>query len=148
MIVLGTNAISEPLRRDPETRVIDWINAQPIETLYLSAITVAELRFGVACLPSGKRQDVLHKNLESRVLSLFVGRVLPFDLAAAQAYAKLMSKARAAGRAIGTADGYIAATAAANAMMVATRDTSPFDAGGVPVINPWEANASTRGTRR
>lgn len=138
MILVDTNVISEPLRQAPEARVIEWIDAQPLETLYLSAITVAELRFGVASLPAGKRRDRLHDSLETRVLPLFANRVLPFDLAASQAYATLMAKARTAGLAIGVADGYIAATAAANGMIVATRDTAPFEATGVPVINPWE----------
>ncbi|MBN2907609.1 MAG: type II toxin-antitoxin system VapC family toxin [Rhodobacteraceae bacterium] len=140
MIVIDTNVISEPLRKAPEARVIAWIDAQPLETLFLSAITVAELRFGVASLPAGQRRDGLHESLERQVLPLFAGRVLAFDLAASQAYAELMAKARAAGLAIGTVDGYIAATAAANGMMVATRDTAPFVAAGVPVINPWEAS--------
>jgi len=139
MILLDTNVVSEPLRRAPEARVIEWIDAQPLETLCLSAITVAELRAGVAMLPAGKRQAGLRENLEKRVLPLFVGRVLPFDVACAQAYAKLMAKARAAGLAIATADGYIAAIAAANGFTIATRDTSPFEASGVDVINPWEA---------
>jgi len=139
MILLDTNVVSEPLRRVPEARVIEWIDAQPLETLCLSAITVAELRAGVAMLPAGKRQAGLRENLEKRVLPLFVGRVLPFDVACAQAYAKLMAKARAAGLAIATADGYIAAIAAANGFTIATRDTSPFEASGVDVINPWEA---------
>ncbi len=108
-----------------------------IETLYLAAITVAELRFGVALLPAGKRRDRLNESLEKQVLPLFAGRVLPFDMLASQPYATLMAKARAAGLAIGTVDGYIAATAAANGMMVATRDTSPFEAASVSVINPW-----------
>lgn len=137
MILVDTNVISEPLRKSPEARVIEWIDAQPLETLYLSAITVAELRFGVASLPAGKRRDGLHDSLETRVLPLFAGRVLAFDLAASQTYAELMAKARAAGLVIGAADGYIAATAAANGMMVATRDTAPFEVAGVPVINPW-----------
>ncbi len=139
MILIDTNVISEPLRKAPETRVIEWIDAQPLETLYLSAITVAELRFGVASLPAGKRRDGLHEGLERQVLPLFAGRVLSFDLAASQAYAELMAKARAAGLAIGVSDGYIAATAATNGMMVATRDMAPFEAAGVSVINPWEA---------
>jgi hypothetical protein len=139
MILLDTNVVSEPLRRVPEARVIEWIDAQPLETLCLSAITVAELRAGVAMLPAGKRQAGLRENLEKRVLPLFVGRVLPFDVACTQAYAKLMAKARAAGLAIATADGYIAAIAAANEFTIATRDTSPFEASGVAVINPWEA---------
>ena len=137
MIVLDTNVISEPLRQAPENRVTEWINAQALETLYLSAITVAEVRFGLASLPAGKRRDGFQASLEKQVLPLFVGRVLPFDMSASQAYSELMAKARTAGLAIGAADGYIAATAAANGMMVATRDVSPFVAAGLDVINPW-----------
>ena len=138
MILLDTNVVSEPLRHAPEARVIDWIDAQPLETLYLSAITVAELRAGVALLPAGKRRTGLHDNLEKRVLPLFVGRVLPFDMACTNAYAELMAKTRTAGLVIATADGYIAASAAANGFAVVTRDTSPFQAAGLTVINPWE----------
>ena len=138
MILLDTNVVSEPLRHTPDARVIGWIDAQPLETLYLSAITVAELRAGVAMLPAGKRRAGLHENLERRVLPLFVGRVPPFDMACTNAYAELLAKARAAGLAVGTADGYIAACAAANGFAVATRDASPFLAAGVAVINPWE----------
>jgi toxin FitB len=137
MILLDTNVMSEPLRQAPESRVIEWIDAQAMETLFLSAITVAELRAGVALLPAGKRRAGLQENLEKRVLPLFAGRVLPFDLACTQAYAVLMAKARGAGLAVATADGYIAAIAAANGFAVATRDTSPFEAAGVTVINPW-----------
>ena len=116
MILLDTNVVSEPLRPAPDERVIAWIDAQPLETLFLSAITVAELRAGVALLPAGRRRTGLHESLETRVLPLFAGRVLPFDLACTQAYAALMSKARAAGLAIASADGYIAAIAAANSL--------------------------------
>jgi toxin FitB len=137
MILVDTNVISEPLRKTPDSVVVEWIDAQPLETLYLSAITVAELRFGVASLPTGKRRDRLHESMENRVLPLFTGRVLAFDLPASQAYAELMSRARAAGLAIGAADGYIAATAAANRMAVATRDAAAFEAAGIPVIGPW-----------
>lgn len=139
MILVDTNVISEPLRKSPEARVIAWIDAQPLETLSLSAITVAELRFGVASLPPGKRRETLHDSLETQVLPLFAGRILAFDLMASQAYAALMAKARAAGLAIGPADGYIAATAISHGMVVATRDTAPFQAAGVPVLNPWTA---------
>ena len=138
MILLDTNVVSEPLRHAPEAHVIDWIDAQPLETLFLSAITVSELRAGVMLLPVGKRRAGLHENLEKRVLPLFAGRVLSFDFSCTQAYAELMAKARAAGLAIATADGYIAAIAATNSITVATRDTGPFKAAGVPVINPWE----------
>ena len=137
MILLDTNVMSEPLRHAPESRVIEWIDAQAMETLFLSAITVAELRAGVALLPTGKRRSGLQENLEKRVLPLFAGRVVPFDLGCTQAYAALMAKARAVGSAIATADGYIAAIAKANGFAVATRDSGPFDAAGVTVINPW-----------
>lgn len=142
MILLDTNVMSEPLRQAPEPRVIEWIDAQAMETLFLSAITVAELRAGVALLPAGKRRANLQENLEKRVLPLFAGRVLSFDLACTQAYAALTSKARNAGLAVATADGYIAAIAAANGFAVATRDTRPFEAAGVTIINPWQAKTS------
>ena len=137
MILLDTQVVSEPLRNAPEARVIEWIDAQPMETLFLCAITVAELRAGVALLPDGKRRSGLQESLEKRVLPLFAGRVLPFDLACTQAYAALMAKARSAGLAVATADGVVAAIAATNGFAVATRDTRPFDAAGVTVINPW-----------
>ncbi len=139
MILLDTNVVSEPLRPAPDARVIAWIDAQPLETLFLSAITVAELRAGVALLPAGKRRSALQHSLETRVMPLFAGRVLPFDLACTQAYAVLMSRARASGLDIASADGYIAAIAAANGLAVATRDTGPFEAAGTAVTNPWQA---------
>lgn len=138
MILLDTNVMSEPLRQAPEPRVIAWIDAQAMETLFLSSITVAELRAGVDLLPAGKGRAGLQENLEKRVLPLFAGRVLPFDLACTQAYAALMAKARTMGMAISSADGYIAAIAAANGFAVATRDTRPFEAAGTSVINPWQ----------
>jgi predicted nucleic acid-binding protein len=138
MILLDTNVISEPLRRAPEARVINWIDAQSLETLFLSSITVAELRFGVANLPVGKRRDELQNSLENQILPLFAGRVRPFDMECTTAYAELMAKAKSAGLAIAAADGYIATIAATNRFTVATRDISPFQAAGVNVINPWD----------
>jgi len=138
MILLDTNVISEPWKPAPEPRVLAWIDAQAIETLFLSAVTVAELRFGIWAMPAGRRRSVLHERLEQDVLPLFEGRVLSFDLAASQAYAELMVRARSEGRAIGKADGYIAATAASRSYVVASRDVSPFEAAGVRVLNPWE----------
>lgn len=137
MILLDTNVISEPWKPAPEEQVVAWLNAQAIETLFLSAITVAELRFGIAAMPLGKRQNILRDRLEGEVLPYFSGRILSFDLASSQFYSDLMVRARVSGRAIGISDGYIAATAAANDLGVATRDTSPFEAAGLKVINPW-----------
>ena len=140
MILLDTNVISEPQRRAPNCRVIDWIDAQALETLYLSAITVAELRAGIALMSAGKRRDTLHENLEKHLLPMFANRVLSFDMGCTRVYAELLAKSRADGLAIETADAFIAAVALANGFTVATRDTSPFEAVGVNVINPWVAS--------
>ncbi len=137
MILLDTNVISEPWTLVPDVAVIAWLDAQAIETLFLSTITIAELRFGIAAMPPGKRQTILGDRLEGEVLPHFSGRVLSFDLATSQFYSEMMTRARVSGKAIGTADGYIAATAAANGLAVATLDTSPFEAAGLKVINPW-----------
>lgn len=137
MILLDTNVISEPLKLSADAGVLSWIDAQSIDTLYLSAISLAELRFGIAALPEGKRKETLHLGLEQRILPLFADRILPFDASASQAYADILATARTQGRAISTADGYIAATAKRHGFMVATRDASPFEAAGLTVINPW-----------
>ena len=139
MILADTNVVSEPLRRAPEPRVVGWLDAQALETLYLSAITVAELCFGVRSLPTDRRRNRLHEDLEGQMLSMFAGRVLAFDLAASQAYAELMAMARSVGRTVPAADDYIAATAAANGMMVATRDIASFTAVGLKTVNPGTA---------
>ncbi|KND61510.1 VapC toxin protein [Candidatus Burkholderia verschuerenii] len=141
MIVLDTNVISELWKVEPNPKVLAWIDAQAVETLYLSAITVAELRYGLAAMPEGKRRTIYQERLEQEVLPTFAGRVLAFDLDTSRTYADLMALAMAEGKAIGKEDGYIAATAAAHSLIVATRDTSPFDAGGLEVINPWEASS-------
>jgi len=137
MILLDTNVISEPWKQVPDKAVVVWLDAQAVETLFLSAITVAELRFGIAAMPSGKRQSILRDRLEGEVLPYFSERILPFNLVTTQYYSELMARARSSGKAIGTADGYIAATAAANRLAVATRDSSPFEAAGLKVIDPW-----------
>ena len=137
MILLDTNVISEPLRRAPSPQVVAWLDAQSSEALYLSAITVAELRAGVALLPAGRRRKTLQENLERRVLLQFIGRILPFDMSCTQAYAELVSGARKAGISISGADAFIAAVAVANGLAVATRDTAPFEAVGVVVLDPW-----------
>lgn len=139
MILIDTNVISELWKVEPDPGVLAWIDAQAVETLYLSAITVAELRFGLATMPEGKRRSIYQDRLEREVLPAFTGRVLPFDLNASQAYAALMARAKAEGKAIGKADGYIAATASGRALTVATRDVAPFQAAGLTVINPWKA---------
>lgn len=139
MILLDTNVISEPLRPQPNARVVAWLDSLMLEDVYLSAITVAELRLGIALLPDGKKKIVLHERLEQSILPLFAGRILPFDEPIAAMYAQIRSYAKTQGKAIAAADGYIAATAKQHRLTAATRDTSPFFAAGVAVFNPWES---------
>jgi len=138
MIVLDTNVISEAMKPEPQSSVRDWLDAQAAETLFISSVTIAELLFGIGVLPQGKRRDNLTAALDG-VLDLFGGRILPFDTVAAQRYADLAVKARAAGKGFPTPDGYIAAIAAANGFAVASRDTTAFHAAGLTVIDPWTA---------
>jgi predicted nucleic acid-binding protein len=136
MIVLDTNVVSEAMKPEPNVAVRAWLNEQAAETLYLSSVTLAELLFGIAALPTGKRKDLLVNALDG-LTGLFEGRILPFDVDAARHYAELASCARKAGRGFPTPDGYIAAIAVSRGYTVASRDTSPYEAGGLRVINPW-----------
>lgn len=137
MILLDTNVVSEPLRARPDPGVLQWLDAQPTETVYLSTISLSELLLGIESLPAGRRRRTLASAVEERVADLFGERILPFDVAAAEAYAKVVTAARRAGYPIAIADGQIAAVAAARGLIVATRDDAPFRAAGVTVVNPW-----------
>jgi predicted nucleic acid-binding protein len=137
MILLDTNVVSEPLRPLPSQAVVAWINAQPLETLFLSAITVAELRAGLSLLPAGKRRSALQDAIERRVLPLFAGRVLAFDTGCTPACAELLARGRSKRASIAMADACIAAIAATHRLMEATRDTAPLEASGVEFIDPW-----------
>jgi predicted nucleic acid-binding protein len=137
MIVLDTNVVSEAMKAEPHPAVRAWLNAQAAETLYLSTVTLAELFFGLAALPTGKRKDMLSQTLDG-LMNLFRDRVLPFDIDAARYYAGLAVSAKASGRGFPTPDGYIAAIAASRGFIVASRDTSPYEAASMTVINPWK----------
>jgi hypothetical protein len=141
MILLDTNVVSEPIRRHPDSRVLDWLDAQVIETLYFSTISLAELLLGVENLPIGRRRTALAAALEQQIVDLFGDRIIPFDIPAAEAYAKVVARARSQGQAISIADGQIAGVAAANKFRVASRDDQPFRAAGLVVVNPWKREA-------
>jgi predicted nucleic acid-binding protein len=136
MIILDTNVVSETLRRQPSPAVQTWLDEQIAETLYLTSVTLAELLYGVYALPAGRRRDELNRAVEG-IAELYAARTLPFDARAARRHADLAARARAAGRGLPTPDAYIAAIAAASGFCVASRDTAPFEAAGVAVINPW-----------
>ncbi|MFA6700985.1 MAG: type II toxin-antitoxin system VapC family toxin [Thiomicrospira sp.] len=136
MIVLDTNVISETMRPEPDANVMNWLNSQPAAALFITSITLAELSFGIEVLPQGQRKLALTQWLAD-VKKLFVGRILPFDDAAAASYGVLAAQAKRAGKGFPLADGMIAATADSRGFKVATRDSSAFEAVGLRLINPW-----------
>ena len=139
MIILDTNVVSEAMKPRSDPVVREWLDQQVAETLYLTSTSLSELLAGIELLPLGKRRDTLSAGLLELIARLFGDRVLPFDREAATICAALIGRARAAGRAISFADGQIAAITIARKFVLATRDTSPFEAVGLDVINPWTA---------
>jgi predicted nucleic acid-binding protein len=137
MIILDTNVASEPMRPACAPAVTAWFDRQERAKLYLTAINLSELLFGIALAPEGRRKQGLAAGLVALKKSISTD-VLSFDEAAAMAYSELMARARAKGFAISEPDGQIAAIAKVRGFAVATRDVAPFKAAGVAVINPWE----------
>ena len=137
MIVLDTNVLSEPLKTRPDPKVLAWLDAQAAETLYVSTISYAELRFGVLKMPDGKRRGELAAQIE-RALELFKDRMLEFNVKAAEQLAQIGARCKKIGKPATAPDAYIAAIAAAHGFSVATRNVDHFKHTGVRVINPWE----------
>jgi predicted nucleic acid-binding protein len=137
MILLDTNVVSEPMRQRPDRQVQDWLDDQAIETLYLSTISLAELLLGIESLPTGRRRRAPAAALGEQIASLFEGRIIPFDVTAAEAYVKVVTHVRRQGYEISVTDGQVAAVAASHNLKLASRDETPFRAAGLEVINPW-----------
>ena len=135
MILIDTNVVSELMRRTPAPTVMTWFTMQDSGALYLSAVSEAELRAGVAFLPSDR--DRLAAEVDAVVREDFAGRILPFDSAAARAYAAIAASRRSMGRPILEADCQIAAIARARDAAVATRNAADFEHCGIPIIDPW-----------
>ena len=140
--ILDTNVASELSRERPNPVVMDWWNRQVSEEMFVTAVTEAEMLFGIAIMPVGRQRSrqALRNDYVLRVL--FANRILPFDSAAAQAYAVISSHRRRIGRRIEHPDAQIAAIARSHNMAVATRNISDFTDCGIELINPW----STEGT--
>jgi hypothetical protein len=137
MILVDTNVISELMRAEPAQIVLDWFGQHDAAVLFISAVTEAELRTGVAIMPEGQRRDRLQLALDAMIDQDFQARVLPFDSPAAKVYADIAAQRRAAGRPIAEADCQIAAIARAIGAPVATRNVKDFDGCGIRLINPW-----------
>lgn len=139
MFILDTNAVSELLRPIPEPSVIEWVAGRDASHMFLTAVTEAELRFGVEIMPAGSRRDAVGTAIDALLREDFAGRVIPFDSPAAVAYSRLAASRRTAGRPIAYADAQIAAIASVHRMSVVTRNVADFAHMGVDIVDPWPA---------
>lgn len=136
-ILLDTNVVSELMRVSPSAAVAAWVADRPLEDLFFSAVSEAELRHGAAILPAGRRRDALVFRIEAMLRDAFEDRVLPFDSDAARAYGNIAAARRATARPFAPADCQIAAIAASRGMAVATRNVRDFEGMGVQIVDPW-----------
>jgi len=139
MILLDTNVVSEVMKTRPSDAVVAWLNEQASEKLFVSAITIGEIAYGLRILPDGKRRSGLRERFERFVAVAFDQRVLAYDESAAQIYAELMGDRKELGLPISVPDGQIAAIARVNHLAVATRNVLDFEHCGIDVLNPFEA---------
>ena len=136
--LLDTNVPSEFSRDLPEPRVVQWLKAQPVTTLFLSAVTIGEIRKGLVILPQGRRRADLETWFHTELLSWFRNRVLPVTHAVADRWGVLEGQCQLRGTPLNTADGMIAATALEQGVTVVTRNVKHFAGLGVEIFNPWE----------
>jgi toxin FitB len=138
MIILDTNIVSEFMRPLPNEAVVRWLGAMAVETIFITAITLAEMRLGLAIMPEGQRQDALAERILKLETQSFKDRCLPFDAKAAHAYALITAHRRAIGRPISQSDAMIAAIARARDMTLATRNVVDFVETDIKLHNPWQ----------
>ena len=138
MIVLDTNIVSELMHVEPDPAVVSWLDTQQAPTLYITAVTAAELLFGVERMPSGKRRARIASAIADMLENDFADHVLPFDVSSSLEYGRIVAHREQLGHPIGMADAMIAATAlSAGASLFATRNTNDFTDTGLSLINPW-----------
>jgi toxin FitB len=137
--LLDTNCISELVRPEPEPRVLDWMEAADEALLYLSVLTIGEIRKGVAGLLQGKRRTRLETWLELELQARFVGRIVPIDAAIADRWGVIAAEAKRRGKPLAVIDGLLAATALHRNLTVVSRNAGDFTSAQVQVLNPWEA---------
>ncbi len=138
MIVLDTNVLSEVFRPEPNARVGTWLKGLPPASVFTTAITQAEILYGIGILPKGRRQSALQTVAVLMFEEDFQGRILPFDSNAAQIYALMAAQRRAAGIPISHADAQIAAIAQSRGASLATRNVRDFTDCGIDLINPFD----------
>ena len=138
-VLLDTNVVSELIRKAPDPAVETWATGRPLEDMFFSAVSEAELRYGAAILPAGRRRESLISDIERMLRDAFEDRILPFDSDAARAYADIAAARRSTGRPVAPADCQIAAIARSRDMAVATRNVRDFEDIDVEVFDPWTA---------
>jgi predicted nucleic acid-binding protein len=137
MIVLDTNVLSELMRPSPSEAVSRWIADQPFTDLFITAVTQAEILFGLALLPTGHRRAGLENAAQQMLEEDFANRILAFNESAARQFAVIAATRRRLGRPISTLDAQIAAIASAQGASVATRNVVDFEDCGLTIIDPW-----------
>ncbi len=137
MILLDTNVISALMQSSPDPAIVGWLDRQPPESVWTTAVTVFEVRFGLELLATGRRQ--LEEAFARALAEDFEGRVLPFDQAAAQAAGAMAAARRRASRTIEIRDLQVAGIAAARRATLATRNVRHFEGFGLAVVDPWAA---------
>jgi predicted nucleic acid-binding protein len=138
VIILDTNVLSALMQAQPDVRVIDWLDRQAPESIWITSITLFESRLGLALLPEGRRRQALEAAFERLLNEHLQNRVLGFDAAAALEAAMLAAARQRAGRPVDLRDTQIAGIAAARRAIIATRNLRHFQDLSVPVINPWD----------
>lgn len=138
MIVLDTNVLSELIRAEPDRHVDSWVARQSVSSLFVTSVTLAEILYGVALMPAGKRRDHLRVAVDGLFEQDFAERLLPFDGAAAHEFAAIASSRRRRGHPMSQFDAQIAAIARSRGAALATRNTSDFAHCDLNVINPWQ----------
>ena len=138
MILLDTNVVSEVMRPAPEPKVLEWLDALPAADVWISAVTVGEIRLGIALLPDGQRKERLAGLAEAMFQEDFADSCLSYDMPAAAAYAGIVATRIRLGRPISVEDAQIAAIARSGGLDLATRNTKDFsDIDGLQLMNPW-----------
>jgi len=137
MIVLDTNVLSALMRQVPEAQVVEWLDRQPAESVWITSITLFEARLGLALLPKGRRQQTLEAAFARLLEEDLENRVLDFDSTAATAAASLAAARQKAGRPVDMRDTQIAGIALARRATLATRNVQHFRDLNVPVVDPW-----------
>ncbi len=137
--LLDTNVVSEWAKLHPDPGVVSWLAEADEDRVFLSVISLAELRHGVERMPAGRRRNRLDSWLKNELVSRFEDRMLPVDRAIADTWGGIVARAEAMGRPIAVMDGFIAATAEAHAMALVTRNDADFKHLLREIINPWEA---------